>query len=81
MQIINENYSLERFTDLVENESENLLEEDEEIELTAIQFKHFTNENQIIKELDTARLVIDLSENLTYILKLQALVLVCLKLI
>ncbi|MDG4506608.1 accessory Sec system protein Asp1 [Streptococcus suis] len=62
LQIINENYSLERFTDLVENESENLLEEDEEIELTAIQFKHFTNENQIIKELDTTRLVIDLSE-------------------
>ncbi|HFH9836900.1 TPA: accessory Sec system protein Asp1 [Streptococcus suis] len=52
---------MSRFTSEVDNPGENNLDEDREMGLTAVQFHTFTNENQIIKELDTTRLVIDLS--------------------
>lgn len=59
--IIETDYTLERFTGVVENQGENNLAEDEEVGLEAIRFFSFTNENQVIQALDKARLVLDLS--------------------
>lgn len=44
------------------DDAENQLDEDVELELKRITFNCFTNENQIIKALDRARLVIDLGQ-------------------
>ncbi|MFM0579451.1 accessory Sec system protein Asp1 [Streptococcus suis] len=61
LEEIRQHHSLERFTSVSEGVGENNLEEDEKLELTAITFSAFTNESQIIKELDLTRIVIDLS--------------------
>ena len=58
-QRIKQKYDIEKFFE-VSNEGENQLEEDETLELSRIQLNCFTNENEIIRALDTARLVIDL---------------------
>lgn len=60
--LIREKYSLSRFLEIdEENMGENHLDEEEEWKLSAVSVHHFTNENQVIASLDTARLVIDLS--------------------
>lgn len=52
----------EAFFTLTEDTGENQLDEDQEFELTRIDFECFNSENQIIEALDTARLVLDLGE-------------------
>ncbi|MBF0787143.1 MULTISPECIES: accessory Sec system protein Asp1 [unclassified Streptococcus] len=55
-------FEQEHFFTLVEDAGENHLDEDQELELSRIEFDCFSNENQIIEALDTARLVLDLGE-------------------
>lgn len=62
LQLIESKYDRERFTSFKSDESENHLDGEEEIELTAVSVHIFSNENQIITALDTARLVLDLRE-------------------
>ncbi|MBM7643487.1 accessory Sec system protein Asp1 [Streptococcus loxodontisalivarius] len=52
----------ENFYTNAEALGENNLEEDEELENYRVQIETFTNENQIISALDTARLVLDLGQ-------------------
>lgn len=59
---IHQSFDIDRFFQVVEDTGENQLEEDEELELTRIHFEYFSNENQLIEALDTARLVIDLGQ-------------------
>lgn len=62
ISLVREQYSLERFMEVSEEElGENQLEEEIEWKLSAVSFHRFTNENQIIASLDKARLVLDLS--------------------
>lgn len=59
---IKEGFDPENFFTLAEDAGENQLEEDQAFELSRIDFACFSNENQIIEALDTARLVLDLGE-------------------
>lgn len=59
---IENRFEQEHFYVLAEDTGENQLEEDQELELSRIDFDCFSDENQIIEALDTARLVLDLGE-------------------
>ncbi|MFH0358345.1 accessory Sec system protein Asp1 [Streptococcus sp. A27] len=60
--LLQEKYTLARFMKVSEEAGENQLEEDQEMTLSSIRFHTFTNENQIIRQLDTTRLVLDLGQ-------------------
>lgn len=59
---IHENLNPDDFFQVAETGNENQLEEDVEMELSRVSFHLLTKENDIITALDTARLVLDLSD-------------------
>ncbi|MBO4108320.1 accessory Sec system protein Asp1 [Streptococcus suis] len=58
---IHQNFDPNQFFNAAEGPGENQVDESDSFELKSIRFELLSNENQIIQELDSARLVIDLS--------------------